>query len=211
MKRERSFCREAKDAGIFSEVQKLLNTMENEQPSAIAISIGPGMFTSLRVGLALAKGLHISRNIPICGVNTLQVIAHSFLCFDAIDKEKKVICAPIMEAFQGEVFVAFYNRNTKIGQDMACSPAELIHFINRKFKNKTIFAIGPGTKILSGLKIVKDLKNDFHIVDSYFFYPSSSKVVYAALPRIKNGLFDDPENLEPYYIKKTSAEIKKKR
>lgn len=207
LRQERAFIKDTKDAGIFSAVQELLNNIENEKIDAIALSIGPGMFTSLRVGLALAKGLHISRNIPVCGVNTLDVIAHSFFSFfDVINKEKNILCASIMEAFQGELFVAFYNHKTKIGQDIVCNPFELITFIDRKFKNKKIIAIGPGVKILGEHKIIKNTKNNLNVIDSHLFYPSASKVVYAAFSKIKSGVFDDPENLEPYYIKKTSAE-----
>jgi len=206
LRRERSFMNEQKDAGLFSAIQELLNNKENEIIDAIALSIGPGMFTSLRVGLALAKGLYFSRNIPLCGVNTLDVIAHSFFLFEVMNKEKNIICASVMEAFQGEVFVAFYNRKVKIGHDMVFNPNELTNFIERKFKNKKLIAIGPGVKILAEHKMKKNAKNNLYIIDSPLCYPSASKVISTALSKIKMGVFDDPENLEPYYIKKTSAE-----
>lgn len=208
LNRERAFSKETKDAGLFFALQELMYYMENEPIHAIALSIGPGMFTSLRVGLALAKGLHISRNIPLCGVNTLEVIAQPFLSLGFIKNEKGIICAPVMEAFQGEIFVAFYNQKTKIGNDLVCNPSEFINNINKNFKNKKVIAIGPGVKVLTQFKMAGVMKKNLHIIDSHFFYPSSSKVVCAALKKIKMGCFDDPENLEPYYIKKSSAELK---
>jgi len=208
---ERAFINDQKDAGLFSAIQELLNNMENETIDGIALSIGPGMFTSLRVGLALAKGLYFSRNIPLCGVNTLDVIAHSFYLLDLVNKGKNIIIASVMEAFQGEVFVAFYNHGAKIDQDMVFNPGALINFIERNFKNKKIIAIGPGVKILAGHKMKKNAKNKLYIIDSYLFHPSASKVVYTAFSKIKAGDFDDPENLEPYYIKKTSAEQRGKK
>ncbi|MEO0129686.1 MAG: tRNA (adenosine(37)-N6)-threonylcarbamoyltransferase complex dimerization subunit type 1 TsaB [candidate division WOR-3 bacterium] len=208
LNRERTFSKETKDAGLFFALQELMEYTDNESIHAIALSIGPGMFTSLRVGLALAKGLNFSRNIPLCGVNTLDVIAQTFLSFDFIKKEKGVICATVMEAFQGEIFVAFYNQKTKISNDIVCSPSEFMHYINQYFKNKKVIAIGPGVKVLAGFKMAGVMKKNLYITDSHFFYPSSSKVVYAALNKIKLGYFDDPDNLEPYYIKKSSAELK---
>ncbi len=44
---------------------------------ALGIALGPGSFTSLRVGLALVKGLAVARHIPLIGVPTLDILAHA--------------------------------------------------------------------------------------------------------------------------------------
>jgi tRNA threonylcarbamoyladenosine biosynthesis protein TsaB len=43
--------------------------------TGLAVAIGPGSFTSLRIGLAMAKGLSLALNLPVAGVPTLDVIA----------------------------------------------------------------------------------------------------------------------------------------
>ncbi len=43
--------------------------------SALGVAIGPGSFTSLRVGLALAKGIALARHLPLIGISTMDVIA----------------------------------------------------------------------------------------------------------------------------------------
>jgi tRNA threonylcarbamoyladenosine biosynthesis protein TsaB len=48
-----------------------------DEVKAVGVAIGPGSFTSLRVGLSFAKGLALARNLPIVGVNTLEVVAAS--------------------------------------------------------------------------------------------------------------------------------------
>jgi tRNA threonylcarbamoyladenosine biosynthesis protein TsaB len=48
-----------------------------ETLTALGIAIGPGSFTSLRVGLALMKGLACSRNLPLIGIRTLDILAHA--------------------------------------------------------------------------------------------------------------------------------------
>jgi tRNA threonylcarbamoyladenosine biosynthesis protein TsaB len=55
-------------------------TMKNI--TALGVAIGPGSFTSLRVGLAFVKGLAFARNIPILGIPTLDILAHAQLMSD---------------------------------------------------------------------------------------------------------------------------------
>jgi tRNA threonylcarbamoyladenosine biosynthesis protein TsaB len=50
--------------------------------SAVAVALGPGSFTGLRIGLAMAKGLATSLNIPMLGIPTLEILAASQPCFD---------------------------------------------------------------------------------------------------------------------------------
>lgn len=207
IKRDRAFNPDTGNARFFSAVKELIDNMGKETIDAIALSIGPGMFTSLRVGLALAKGLHISMNIPICGVNTLEAIAESFLSLEIIKSEKNILCVPVMVAFQGEIFVAFFNHKGRIREDHTCNPDGLIEIVKHSIKDRKVFAIGPGAGILKAHKLPKNLV----IIDSQLFFPSSSKVVHTALPRIRKGAFDNPELLEPHYIKKTSAELGRKK
>lgn len=87
-------------------IQKLIsNTDLNLQDiEAIAITIGPGSYTGLRVGLATAKGLCFALNIPLIAINTLELIADSI-----IDTEADFIC-PLIDARRMEVYMAVYNK-----------------------------------------------------------------------------------------------------
>ncbi len=208
---ERSFYKNSKDAGFFSNLKYLLEAMNNPQIDAIAITIGPGMFTSLRVGLAFAKGLYLSRNIPIYTVNTLELIAVSFPGIILKNKiDGRIIIAPVINAFQNEIYVAFYKRHKRIGQDLLITPDFLIKYINNKFKQKdTIIILGPGVQILKQHStFAKFIKKSEQIIllDAELFFPSAAKAITTALPRIRKKEYDSPELLEPYYIKKTSAE-----
>lgn len=57
-------------AGLLARSANSMDTV-----SALAVAIGPGSFTSLRVGLAFVKGLALARHIPIIGVPTLDIVA----------------------------------------------------------------------------------------------------------------------------------------
>ena len=75
------------------------------QLEAIAVSIGPGSYTGLRVGLAAAKGLCYALNIPLITVSTLKMMAF------AVKEEASELICPLIDARRMEVFVAVYDRS----------------------------------------------------------------------------------------------------
>jgi tRNA threonylcarbamoyladenosine biosynthesis protein TsaB len=70
---------------------------------AVAVSVGPGSFTGLRVGLATAKGLALGTGAMLVGVPTLEVLAEGYAVPDV------TICA-LLDARRGEVFMALFKR-----------------------------------------------------------------------------------------------------
>jgi len=73
-----------------------------EELSLIGVNIGPGRFTSLRVGLGTAKGLAFGLGLPIVGVSSLRVLAR------AIEGDAGLVRVPVMNAYRGDVFAAAY-------------------------------------------------------------------------------------------------------
>ncbi|MGQ9816464.1 MAG: tRNA (adenosine(37)-N6)-threonylcarbamoyltransferase complex dimerization subunit type 1 TsaB [bacterium] len=210
LKCERSFYKNTRDAGFFNTLKQIIDNLNNSRLDAIAITIGPGMFTSLRVGLAFAKGLYLSQHIPIYAVNTLDVIVKSFPA--SALKNNKIIIAPVINAFQNDIYVAFYNHHRRITKDLLMASDFFAEYVSCRFKLcDKIIAIGPGTQIIKQNKaitrLLKRTKN-FIIVDSKLYYPSAANVITTSLPRIRKEECDNPELLEPYYIKKTAAEMK---
>ena len=74
---------------------------------AIAVSIGPGSYTGLRIGLSEAKGLAFGLNVPLIGVNTLQLLSVSAMFNHFID-EDKLLYVPMIDARRMEVYTAAY-------------------------------------------------------------------------------------------------------
>lgn len=70
---------------------------------AVAVSIGPGSFTGLRVGLATAKGLALGAGARLVGVPTLEVLAEGYALAEG------TICA-LLDAYRGEVYMALFRR-----------------------------------------------------------------------------------------------------
>jgi tRNA threonylcarbamoyladenosine biosynthesis protein TsaB len=71
---------------------------------AVAVSVGPGSFTGLRVGLATAKGLALGAGARLVGVSTLETLAEGYAPADG------TICA-LLDAYRGEVYMAVFRRN----------------------------------------------------------------------------------------------------
>lgn len=178
-----------RDAMIFDEAKRLLDSSEGKGISAIAVSNGPGMFTSLRVGLSLAKGISLVNKIPVVAVNTLDVIG--------VEPSRSVSpVIVVINAYRGEIYTACYCSGKRTGDYMLTTPAALVESV----KNSAL-VIGPGGQLLERvnkgkLKIDKDGR----------YWPRATKVVSLALPRIGQGDYDDIEFLEPFYIKRTDAE-----
>ena len=80
------------------------NKYEVAHLNAVAVSIGPGSYTGLRVGLAAAKGLCYALNIPLITVGTLKMMAAA-VKGEAVD----YIC-PVIDAGRMEVFAALYDK-----------------------------------------------------------------------------------------------------
>lgn len=75
---------------------------------AVAVSIGPGSYTGLRIGLSLAKGLAFSLGIPLIGVDTLKILAVKAM-FRSMDWTAEEILVPMIDARRMEVFTAPYD------------------------------------------------------------------------------------------------------
>ena len=76
---------------------------------AVAVSIGPGSYTGLRIGLSEAKGLAYALDIPLIGIDTLKILATEAMF--AVDLEPGSLLAPMIDARRMEVFTAVYDES----------------------------------------------------------------------------------------------------
>jgi tRNA threonylcarbamoyladenosine biosynthesis protein TsaB len=161
----------------------------------LVVTLGPGSFTGIRVGIAFCKGLNAGGNIPLVGVSTLDVLASSFSFMEG------QYLFPLIDAKKSEVFSSMYYVSDGCVQRLIdyCSmrPEKLMDII----KTPCIcFGTGTGLcePLLSGMHDVRIIREGF------------SKISGEAL--IKEGLkseFITGKNyLEPIYCRKSEAEIK---
>ncbi len=98
----------AKVLAPFIDECKQWLSMHDTTPDAVAVSIGPGSYTGLRIGLSMAKGLAFGLNVPLIGVSTLQLLAVQAM-FSHIDWQGDELLVPMIDARRMEVYTATYN------------------------------------------------------------------------------------------------------
>lgn len=91
-------------------VEKALDDLSRKELKldAVAVSIGPGSYTGLRIGLSLAKGLCFSRDIPLIGINTLELLAVKAM-FGLREPEGDEVLVGMIDARRMEVYMAAYD------------------------------------------------------------------------------------------------------
>lgn len=82
--------------------------LKMDQLRAIGVAIGPGSFTSLRVGLAFAKGLALARHLPVIGIPTLDILAASMPLPGSAEPAKSRRLAAVVHAGRGRLAVGWY-------------------------------------------------------------------------------------------------------
>ncbi len=99
----------------------------------LAVGLGPGSFTGLRIGIATARGLGASLGLSVAGVCTLDALARgmgerasSSVLSSRMAREKNTENLAVIDARRGEVFVALYSeRGERIWDPLVCRPEEL--------------------------------------------------------------------------------------
>lgn len=165
-----------------------------------AISLGPGSFTGLRIGISTAKGLAFATKKSIVGLSSLDILAYQ------ISPTPYLIC-PVIDARKGELYTCFYkyteeNVLERLTPYQAIRPDELI----KKIDKKTIF-VGDGVRLYG--KFIKDALQSFALFAPFTMnYPLGTMVAKLGCEQIRNGKFLNLETFSPIYVRPSEAELK---
>ncbi len=190
-------------------VDQILRDCEIGVPdlNAIAVTIGPGSFTGLRIGLAAAKGLSLASSKPLVGISTLDVLAHNFAYSESL------IC-PVLNARKQEVYTAFYDCTDiyprRLCEDTACSPQELVSRVRTKAEEtgkKHITLVGDGFNPYADY-FQDNLQESLLVPPPHLNLPRAAALGSLAWLRAEQGDFDDAFSLRPVYVRLSEAEYR---
>ena len=168
--------------------------------SGVAVGLGPGLFTGMRVGIAAAKTLAQLLQVPIAGLTSLDVVAFS------VRYSRRLICA-VVDAKRGEVFHAFYlpvpggiarQSNFEVASPEALR-AEL------EARPEDILLVGNGALVYR--RQLQEAGNHVDFASAAYAFPAATALVELAIPRFQREEFDRLYELKPFYVRKTDAEI----
>jgi len=181
---------------------------------AVAVSIGPGSFTGLRVGLATAKGIALGAGAALVGIATLEALALAMAASPS-GGAAEILC-PCLDARKGEVYAAVFRREAdgrveRLGPDRALAPAafaaELAAYAG---ESKSLLLAGPGAERYG--EVFADRRGcPSAAVEGGFAPPPARFVALLGARRLRTCGADDPARLIPRYVRAPEAERARRR
>lgn len=163
----------------------------------IAVTIGPGSFTGIRIGTAIAKGLAYSLKKPIVGVNELDVLAH-------MGENREDIIVSLIDARKERVYFSKYRYVDGILlREEEYKDGELREILE-ELKGKKVTFIGDGATVNEKL-INEILEKDYTIFSKANSIPRAGVAAQISLHLPEDNLY----TLEPLYVNKSQAEREK--
>ena len=173
--------------------------VELDEISAIAVDVGPGLFTGMRVGVATAKAMASALRVPMVGVSSLDLLA-----FPLRWTNRRIVS--VVDARRGEVFYASYRQVPggvqRLSDAQVGTPEQLCNEIHAT--GEECLAVGDGARRYAD-ELIDLIKVE--IADAGLAYPSPSSLVQLAHARALREDFVKPWELQPVYLRKADAEI----
>ena len=165
------------------------------QLDGVAVSIGPGSFTGLRIGLSTAKGIAFAHGLPVVGVRTLLALAA------VANLDEGRVC-PMLDARKGEVYAALFQ--VESGVPRCLIPESVLRadaWLSR--------VDGPCTFLGDGVGALGEANSagQWTVLPFDRFHPRGAVVAALGAERLYRGDGDDLAALEPLYIRPSEAEL----
>ncbi len=173
--------------------------IELKDVDLVTIANGPGSFTGIRIGLATAKGICMAHKIPLLPINTLELLAYNLF-----GSSRQIL--PLIDARMGEVYAALYSSHIEqLIPPQNVKPADFLQKIS-----KPVVIVGDG--LASYRKIIERSEIDFESALPHQNIPLASILISIALRNpVPDYNFDQISELEPFYLRKSQAEIAKEK
>ncbi len=161
---------------------------------AVAISMGPGSYTGLRIGVSTAKGLCYALDIPLIAINTLEAMSSGFLsnCFSV---NQQTLFCPMIDARRMEVYCSIFDYQNNNILPTVAKIIDTDSFADL-FEQYVVYFFGDGAakcEDILGVNLNARVFDDFN--------NSSSHLTILAFEKYKQNAFEDIAYFEPYYLK----------
>ena len=164
----------------------------------IAVDIGPGLFTGLRVGVATAKALAQALRVPMVGMSSLDLLAYPV-------RFTRRLIAAVIDARRGEVFWALYRQVPggvqRVSEPVVTTAEEVA--ADLEARGEECLLVGDGARryaeVFARLSHVEP-------AGAGTAYPSAGALVELAHPRALREQFVWPWELEPLYLRPVDAD-----
>ena len=174
--------------------------IELAEIGAVAVDVGPGLYTGLRVGVTTALAIAHTLHVPMIGVISLDLLA-----FPVAHTERVIVAA--VDARRGEVFHATYRSVPGGVQRMTepgiARPDDLLSDIVAE--HDEVLLVGDGALHYHA---VFDSVSGVDIADSRLTFPSASSLVMLAHAKALREEFVRPDQIKPLYLRRPDAEAK---
>jgi len=172
--------------------------LKPQELDGLAVDIGPGSFTGLRVGLATMKGLAFSLNKPLVGVDSLEILVQNL-------SPASGLLVPILDARKGQIFAALFRgqgqgRPERISEDWVLNPEDLVKKIS-----EPALLFGEGAQVYREV-LSRTLGEQARFAPPGSDYPRALHLAQLARPRLVSGEGRDPDQWVPRYLRLSDAE-----
>jgi tRNA threonylcarbamoyladenosine biosynthesis protein TsaB len=168
-----------------------------DELGCVAVDVGPGLFTGMRVGIAAAKALALALRIPMIGISSLDLLA-----FPVRHTDRVVV--PVIDARKSEVFWAMY-RQVPGGVQQVVSPTvgpvdDLV--ADLLARSQDTLCVGDGAE-----RYRDEIVEGYHCEISSPVHPSPGALVQLAHARALREEWVRPDEIEPIYLRAPDAQI----
>lgn len=167
---------------------------------AIAVSMGPGSYTGLRIGVSTAKGFCYALNKPLIAIETLKAMAAGMIAQITVDRY--LVC-PMIDARRMEVYAAIYDQQLQCIKETEAIIIDSESF-HELLNSHQIYFGGDGA-----VKCKDALSHQKNATFLPSFHPSAIAMATLAEEKFRAGKFEDVAYFEPYYLKDFVAGIPK--
>lgn len=169
------------------------NQLQLSDINAVAVSIGPGSYTGLRIGASTAKGLCYALDIPVITISTLKSIAIGAQQ-DRFDIEKPYLIAPMIDARRMEVYTTLYSSDMELMNEIHSEIIDEESFRDIMENHLVIFCG-------NGMQKCKELLSKYPNAMFSESPLSAQNMIETAYHKFESEDFDDLPYFEPFYLK----------